>query len=134
MFAAIVAGCSGNNALAPSGGTGCTAIAPPALLFPAPGAAGINAGHLQLYFGYPSNPGPSFAVPSLTANNGGATVTGGPYSIPSPGPVPPGSLPLPPGDKTFVSDIANYAAGTTYTVSVTNVACNSTYTVGAFST
>ena len=133
LVATVLAACSGNSNLAPPGS--CTSVAPPVLLYPAPGATGVPVvANLQLYFGYPSNPGPTFAVPSLTANNGNPTITGSPYALPSPGPTPPGSLPPPANTQSFVSTISGYAAGTTYTVNVTNTACNATYALGSFST
>lgn len=133
LASSLLSACAGNsNTVGP---VTCTSIAPPVLLYPAPGATGVPVvANLQLYFGYPSNPGPTFAVPSLTASNGNPTITGTPYGTPSPGPVPPGSLPPPANDQMFVSTISGYVAGTTYTVNVTNAACNAMYSLGSFST
>lgn len=134
LIACVLTACAGSNAVPTNTNSQCTGVAPPALLYPAPGATGIAAGNLTLYLGYPINPLPGFSVPTIVPSNGGASITGNVYTSPSPGPTPTGSLPLPSGDQEFVSSFAASSPGTTYAVNVTNAACNQTYNLGSFST
>ena len=125
-FAVFLGSCKGA-----SPATGCAGVKPPTLLYPQPGATGVADGHLTLFFGYPRNPDIAFGKPRLTSN-GGVPIVGGPFSTPSPGPLPPGSATPAPGDQVFVSAIPTYAPATTYSV-VLPRACGPG-NVGSFST
>ncbi len=110
----------------------CTTLVPPSLLYPAPGATTVPTASLQLYFGYANNPSPAFSPPVLTPSVAGSSLVGDAYASPSPGPTPAGSLPVPSGDQSYVSNITNAAAGMTYTVTLTSE-CG-TLSLGSFST
>jgi len=110
---------------------GCTSVAPPMLLYPQNGATRIPTAHLTLYF---AGSGSGFSPPTLTPSNGGAALTGTPYSSPSPGPTPPGMATPPPGAPLVVSQFTpGVASSTTYTVSVNNNLCGP-FTEGSFTT
>jgi hypothetical protein len=126
VFAIFLGSCKGASSL-----SGCAGVRPPTLLCPQPGATGIAEGHLTLFFGYPRNPDIAFGKPRLISH-GRAPIIGGPYSTPSPGPLPPGAASPPPGDQVFVSAIPTYAPTTTYAVSLPYVCGPSN--VGSFST
>ncbi len=131
LAASAIAACSKSD-VRPNGA--CTAVAPPALLYPAPSSTGQPDGDLDIWVGYPANPSPVFSGPSLSAS-GAPTVTGPAWLPPSPGPTtPPGMAPLPNGDSPFISGIPALAPGISYTVSVTNTICNQTSTIGSFTT
>ena len=136
MAACAVSACGGSgpsNAGVPSGL--CATVAPPKLLYPAPGQTAIPDSGLDVYFGYPVDPSTAWSVPSLTPAGGGQTLTGEPYTLPSPGPTnPPGLLPLPAGDTYYVSHFTTLATSTTYGVSVTNTLCNQSFSLGSFTT
>ncbi len=133
LIGTLLAGCgSGMPGSAGQVSTYCTAVAPPVLLYPAPGASGITWVNLQLYFGYPYNPNAFFAPAVLTPTSGPA-LSAGPYASPSPGPYPPGMATVPNGDQVFVADVAPHVSGTTYTVSVKGNTCG-TFTLGSFGT
>lgn len=131
----LVAGCSASSTVGSPGTvlSSCLSVEPPVLLYPAPGATGIRQSRLQLYFGYPQNPGVSFAPPELTPSSGLAIVAG-PYASPSPGPFPPGMATVPNGDQVFVSNVPGYESGTTYTVSVKSDTCGQGFPLGSFGT
>jgi hypothetical protein len=102
--------------------TGCTTVNLPELLFPAAGATNVAQSQLQLWFGYPTNPSTAFSPPVLTPVGNAASIVGGLYAVPAPGPTPAGSKTPPPGDAVFVSTVATLGAGTTYAVSISNTA------------
>lgn len=131
--AALLAACGGGTPTSMNQ-LGCTSLAPPALLYPAPNSTGQPDGNLDVWVGYPGNPSPGFSGPLLSAS-GQATVNGPAWLPPSPGPTnPPGMAPLPNGDSQFISGITSLASATTYTVSVTNAACNQSIPIGSFTT
>ena len=111
--------------------SGCSPISPPRLLYPKPGATGIADGHLALWFGYPVSPAVAFSRPRISS--AGATIVGGAYATPSPGPLPPGAASPAPNDQVFVSSVASYTPATTYSVVLGRSACVSEV-VGTFKT
>jgi hypothetical protein len=123
--------CGGGSATSSTLTTACTSVAPPQLVYPAPGATGIFS-QFDLYVSYPQIPSVAFGPPTLTSASA-ATITGGPWSQPSPQPTPPGSA-NPTMGSEWVSAIQNLSAATTYSVNVTNTACNQKYTLGSFTT
>lgn len=131
-FVAILAlsACGGGGASSTLNAA-CTSVAPPQLVYPAPGATGIFT-RFDLYVSYPQNPSVAFASPLLTPASG-APVTGGPWTAPSPGPTPPGSV-NPTMGPEWVSSIQGLSNATTYSINVTNTACNQKFTLGSFTT
>jgi hypothetical protein len=136
LFPFVLAACGGGGTTStPAQVTGqCTGVSPPHLLYPQNGATGIAQANLQLYFGYPSNPGTAFAPPVLTPANAGSPTTGGPYALDSAGALPSGAATPSPGDQVDTSAISSLATGTTYTVTIAGTVCAGTYTLGTFST
>ena len=135
LFAFALAACGGGSTAAPAQSVGqCAGVAPPHLLYPQSGATGIAQSQLQLYFGYPSTPAVAFAPPVLRPNGTGAAITGSAYALSAPGSLPSGAATPAPSEQVFVSAIASYAAGTTYSVTINSVACAQQYTLGSFST
>lgn len=129
-LAVMISACGGSG---PPPNTACTSVAPPQLVYPAPGATAIPASLFDLYVSYPNNPSVAFDPPMLTPANFNGNVTGGPWTMPSPGPTPPGSA-NPTMGPEWVSAIPPLSAATTYAVNVTNSACHQTYTLGSFTT
>lgn len=110
----------------------CTTVAPPQLVYPAPGATGIPAVHPDLYVSYGENPGVAFNPPVLSPASG-ASITGAPWSVPSPGPQPPGSA-TPTMGPEWISAFPTLSSATTYAVKVTHTLCGITYNIGSFTT
>ena len=132
-FAAIILSIAA-TACGHIGISSCAAPQGPQLLFPNLGATGIVGANLTLYFAYGGNPAASgFSRPRIVPSGGGPTVVGGPYAVPSPGPLPPGSATPQPGfDQVFVSTLPTAAPATTYSVVVIGE-CGSG-SLGTFST
>ena len=136
---ALALGCIAVSACGGGGSTmtgGCTSLAPPVMLYPAPSATGVPDGNLDIWVGYATNPSIAWSVPSLSTGPGVPPVIAGtPWTPPSPGPTnPPGLLPLPDGDSYWTSGIGALPAATAFTVNVTNLACAQSFSLGSFTT
>lgn len=129
----VLAACGGGSAAtgpapSPTPVTPCLSVVPPQLVYPAPNATGAPT-TFDLYVSYQENPSGAFGPPVLTPGS----VSGSPWSAPSPGPTPPGSA-NPTEGPDWVSHIQNLSHATTYTVKVTNGQCQETFTLGSFTT
>src|SRR5689334_18725860 len=85
---AVFSGCAGGSVANSTLNAACTSLAPPQLVYPAPNATGAPA-TFDLYVSYPQNPSSAFGPPVLTPSSFAGSVTGTPWSAPSPGPTPP---------------------------------------------
>lgn len=128
----VLAACGGGSVANSTLNAACSSVAPPQLVYPAPNAIGAPA-TFDLYVSYPQNPSGSFAPPVLTPNSLAGSVTGTPWSAPSPGPTPPGSA-NPTMGPEWVSHIQGLSNATSYSVKLTNTTCNQTFTLGSFTT